>query len=147
MPKGHSKHRILLFPRFGRAGKRLSVILLSYHHQKIGGGGRDRTDDLRLAKPALSQLSYAPADTTVQKHNQIRRMVGLGRFELPTSRLSSARSNQLSYRPLTTDQKHLQVPPKNRQTKCWRDHQNRAKNSALIAPEPGRDTKTATRGY
>ena len=28
-----------------------------------------------------------------------REMVGLGRFELPTSRLSSARSNQLSYRP------------------------------------------------
>lgn len=27
-------------------------------------------------------------------------MVGLGRFELPTSRLSSARSNQLSYRPV-----------------------------------------------
>ena len=26
-------------------------------------------------------------------------MVGLGRFELPTSRLSSARSNQLSYKP------------------------------------------------
>jgi hypothetical protein len=28
-----------------------------------------------------------------------RRLVGLGRFELPTSRLSSARSNQLSYKP------------------------------------------------
>jgi hypothetical protein len=28
-------------------------------------------------------------------------MVGLGRLELPTSRLSSARSNQLSYKPLT----------------------------------------------
>lgn len=27
-------------------------------------------------------------------------LVGLGRLELPTSRLSSARSNQLSYRPL-----------------------------------------------
>ena len=26
-------------------------------------------------------------------------LVGLGRFELPTSRLSSARSNQLSYKP------------------------------------------------
>ena len=26
-------------------------------------------------------------------------MVGLGRLELPTSRLSSARSNQLSYKP------------------------------------------------
>src|SRR5271168_3818786 len=28
------------------------------------------------------------------------RLVGLGRFELPTSRLSSARSNQLSYKPM-----------------------------------------------
>jgi hypothetical protein len=28
---------------------------------KIGGADRDRTDDLRLAKPALSQLSYSPA--------------------------------------------------------------------------------------
>jgi hypothetical protein len=28
-----------------------------------------------------------------------REMVGLGRLELPTSRLSSARSNQLSYKP------------------------------------------------
>jgi hypothetical protein len=27
---------------------------------KTGGGGRDRTDDLKLAKLALSQLSYAP---------------------------------------------------------------------------------------
>ena len=54
-----------------------------------GGGGRDRTDDLMLAKHALSQLSYAPEG----------RMVGLGRLELPTSRLSSARSNQLSYKP------------------------------------------------
>ena len=25
-----------------------------------GGAGRDRTDDLRLAKPPLSQLSYSP---------------------------------------------------------------------------------------
>ncbi len=32
-----------------------------------------------------------------------RRLVGLGRLELPTSRLSSARSNQLSYKPLTTN--------------------------------------------
>src|SRR5471030_3195597 len=30
-----------------------------------------------------------------------RRLVGLGRLELPTSRLSSARSNQLSYKPST----------------------------------------------
>jgi hypothetical protein len=28
--------------------------------QKIGGDGRDRTDDLMLAKQLLSQLSYVP---------------------------------------------------------------------------------------
>ena len=55
-----------------------------------GGADRDRTDDLKLAKLALSQLSYSPAP---------KEMVGLVRFELTTSRLSSARSNQLSYKP------------------------------------------------
>ena len=34
--------------------------------ENIGGADRDRTDDLRLAKPALSQLSYSPT-TTVQR--------------------------------------------------------------------------------
>jgi hypothetical protein len=57
----------------------------------IGGARRDRTDDLMLAKHALSQLSYGPV------------MVGLGGLEPPTSRLSSARSNQLSYKPLSED--------------------------------------------
>src|SRR5437016_9284767 len=43
-----------------------------------------------------------------------RRLVGLGRLELPTSRLSSARSNQLSYKPLTLFQKgsgHARAQP------------------------------------
>jgi hypothetical protein len=30
------------------------------HLRRPGGADRDRTDDLRLAKPALSQLSYSP---------------------------------------------------------------------------------------
>ncbi len=34
-------------------------------------------------------------------------MVGLGRFELPTSRLSSARSNQLSYKPGADDRDQM----------------------------------------
>jgi hypothetical protein len=55
-----------------------------------GGARRDRTDDLLNANQALSQLSYGPS-----------KMVGLGRLELPTSRLSSARSNQLSYKPVS----------------------------------------------
>ena len=56
----------------------------------LGGAGRNRTDDLLLAKQALSQLSYGPLP---------KLMVGPGRFELPTSRLSGVRSNQLSYGP------------------------------------------------
>ena len=56
---------------------------------RSGGADRDRTGDPLLAKQVLSQLSYSP----------VLRMVGLGRFELPTSPLSGVRSNQLSYRP------------------------------------------------
>jgi hypothetical protein len=59
-----------------------------------GGADRIRTDDFRLARAALSQLSYSPSPKT-----WAARMVGLGRLELPTSRLSGVRSNQLSYRP------------------------------------------------
>ena len=33
--------------------------------QKIGGARRDRTDDLMLAKHALSQLSYGPEGSFV----------------------------------------------------------------------------------
>jgi hypothetical protein len=70
-----------------------------------GGARRDRTDDLMLAKHALSQLSYGPVPEDEcfkldEKHMRSIKVVGLGRLELPTSRLSSARSNQLSYKPL-----------------------------------------------
>src|SRR6201988_4092342 len=65
-----------------------------------------------LAKHALSQLSYGPVTRRRMFHvgflepccrlnSALDQMVGLGRLELPTSRLSSARSNQLSYKPLT----------------------------------------------
>ena len=88
-----------------------------------GGARRDRTDDLMLAKHALSQLSYGPVledemhcrarlrralrRSSLRSRRacraeaaEQRRLVGLGRLELPTSRLSSARSNQLSYKPV-----------------------------------------------
>ena len=66
-----------------------------------GGAGRDRTDDLKLAKLALSQLSYGPdrREQFARGMSSVPIMVGLGRLELPTSRLSGVRSNHLSYRP------------------------------------------------
>jgi hypothetical protein len=85
-----------------------------------GGARRDRTDDLLLAKQALSQLSYGPSGRPRSDAGRRIRalcrlssvrcrliMVGLGRFELPTSRLSSARSNQLSYKPGSEDRGRL----------------------------------------
>ena len=52
----------------------------------LGGDDRSRTGDPLLAKQVLSQLSYIP--------NAI--LVGLPGVEPGTSRLSSARSSQLS---------------------------------------------------
>jgi hypothetical protein len=68
-----------------------------------GGADRDRTDDLKLAKLPLSQLSYGPelewlACRAVARASE-RRLVGPERVERSTSRLSGVRSNHLSYEP------------------------------------------------
>ena len=49
----------------------------------------------------LSQLSYSPLLPINSITGNAVKVVGLGRFELPTSPLSGVRSNQLSYRPGT----------------------------------------------
>ena len=46
---------------------------LSYRPVAFGGGDRDRTDDLLLAKQALSQLSYGPAGPPEAKTSEIGR--------------------------------------------------------------------------
>ena len=69
-----------------------------------GGASRDRTDDLKLAKLALSQLSYGPIESGGLPLRPLRELRGaavVGRegVEPSTSRLSGVRSNHLSYRP------------------------------------------------
>ena len=70
---------------------------------RCGGADRVRTGDIRLAKPALSQLSYNPKSnvdfgllTTAIGNSYNRHLVGHTRVELVTSPLSGVRSNQLS---------------------------------------------------
>jgi hypothetical protein len=83
-----------------------------------GGDDRDRTGNLRLAKPALSQLSYVPDSCSCPDGFQILQgppafnhrfavvpasagsQLGPSGFEPLTSSLSGTRSNQLSYEPV-----------------------------------------------
>ena len=73
-----------------------SPYLTPQAHYRTGGGERDRTDDLMLAKHALSQLSYTPGSLL---YSRLPRLVGLDGFEPSTPALSRRCSNQLSYRP------------------------------------------------
>ena len=95
----------------------------------FGGGKENRTPDPLLAKQMLSQLSYTPIQAKpisltkfyilgyynvifecrvqistqtrkLQVRTKIESLVGLGRLELPTLRLSGVRSNHLSYKPV-----------------------------------------------
>jgi hypothetical protein len=94
-----------------------ALLLLRHSHSKTSGADRDRTDDIQLAKLALSQLSYSPSilrkvyverpgcgqsvpSLFPRPSRHFTRTVGLGGLEPPTSRLSGARSSQLSYRPM-----------------------------------------------
>ncbi len=94
------------------------------------GADRDRTGNLLRARQALSQTELQPRRQLSQSINPVRpivrrnlvkdpsspitlrspivperRLVGLGRLELPTSRLSGVRSNHLSYKPISRTKK------------------------------------------
>ena len=69
---------------------------------RVGGAERDRTDDLLLAKQALSQLSYSPFRFAALPGSRYFEVVGLDGFEPSTPALSRRCSNQLSYRPRST---------------------------------------------
>src|SRR6266478_4784495 len=70
-----------------------------------------------------------------------RRLVGLGRLELPTSRLSSARSNQLSYKPQTTNV-HQRIGARSRATDLRRMRRTSESPWRVFVGEE-RETKTA----
>mgnify|MGYP006924700340 CR=1 FL=1 len=91
------------------------TLTASLNTNRFGGAERDRTADPLLAKQVLSQLSYSPIQLDRPGHHvqgsatlpasvfprrAPSKMVGPGRLELPTPRLSSVCSNQLSYGPI-----------------------------------------------
>ena len=71
---------------------KVQVELELSHLYFNGGDEQNRTVDPLLARQVLSQLSYAPIFS-------LKKVVGTGGLEPPTSRLSGVRSNHLSYAP------------------------------------------------
>ena len=80
--------------------KSRSVLLLSICFLSSSGDEGTRTPDFRLAKAALSQLSYIPRGALALARCLVHYFVGLSGLEPLASALSAQRSNHLSYRPL-----------------------------------------------
>ena len=78
---------------------------LSYGPAARNASQSENTAKAGLREPKLARRIRPPSPfgfgAAASGSLRERRLVGLGRLELPTSRLSSARSNQLSYKPLT----------------------------------------------
>ena len=75
-----------------------------------------------------------------------RSVVGLGRLELPTSRLSSARSNQLSYKPLTLNPSSVSQGKDRGPARCNRPSARciaQAQSPWRVFVREERETKTA----
>jgi hypothetical protein len=89
----------------------------------------------KLAESAQASL-FKLRRATFARYRE-RRLVGLGRFELPTSRLSSARSNQLSYKPVIPCEDHPLGPAASSPTASagddagTRTRQNTARGSSM----------------
>jgi hypothetical protein len=112
----------------GAPNRTRCAIDASHRREPPGGARRDRTDDLLLAKQALSQLSYGPRRWRPDE------MVGLDRLERSTSPLSGVRSNHLSYRP----QAHARNPrPRRRERRldALRPAKSRKPRSVLVREE------------
>ena len=90
------------------------IYSLKFSKNISSGAKRDRTVNLRLARAALSQLSYSPNRKTIglqvtilkRTYSTQPKKVGLSGIEPLTSRLSGVRSNHLSYRPVISHNSH-----------------------------------------
>jgi hypothetical protein len=139
-----------------------------------GGAERDRTADPLLAKQVLSQLSYSPnlwrlsqatnrinvfTSLTTRHHTCGTRsgksrdsvntnMVGPGRLELPTPRLSSVCSNQLSYGPDEASHTIHNEAPKPPQTMSRPPNRARGPRRSSGAPSGAkRQSRDSVRTY
>ena len=114
----------------GRTASNAGPRVKSKAAGRPGGARRSRTDDILLAKQALYQLSYGPvpengakprravgdAVLRLRTPSEPEVLVGPGRLELPTLRLSGVRSNHLSYGPMAARQPGIKAQARDRVT-------------------------------
>ena len=82
-------------------GRDLNPRPLGYEPNELPDCSTPRQSRLELPRPERAPEIRQPDEIFQIRNSQIgNALVGLGRVELPTSRLSGVRSNQLSYRPL-----------------------------------------------
>ena len=90
----------------GRFSRRLNQALhrasISIWWSQTGSNRRPHACKARALPAELWPRTRRRMLLPAKRRMRSIKVVGLGRLELPTSRLSSARSNQLSYKPLTT---------------------------------------------
>ncbi len=85
------------------------------HHARGGGGDRNRTDDLLLAKQALSQLSYTPtALSEAQSPSRRQRLREQPREPQPAHRSPFLNRATLAVHPSTSAQGHRCRRPRSR---------------------------------
>ena len=97
-------------------------------------------------RPEACKATALPTELWPRSEKQSLKLVGLGGFEPPTSRLSSARSNQLSYRPEAQNlEETLSARPKTSKALAQNAPVTADPMSADQAhrPEKERETKTA----
>src|SRR5207249_347269 len=84
-------------------GRDLNPRPLGYEPNELPDCSTPRQSQLELPRPKRAPEIRQPDEIFQIKNRKSQvgnALVGLGRVELPTSRLSGVRSNQLSYRPL-----------------------------------------------
>ena len=86
----------------GVLSKRFAFAHLACRAEAAGSGEGWWSQTGSNRRPPACKAGALPTELwprSRRKSETPERVVGLGRLELPTSRLSSARSNQLSYKP------------------------------------------------
>jgi hypothetical protein len=115
-----------------RAAYRTQMVRRAVAHLKVGGARRDRTDDLLLAKQALSQLSYGPGSKS-KRPTADKWWAWVDSNYRPHAYQACALTG-LSYRPIMQSKR----PPYENVSSCLKKEKRRRRKSRSSLKDPVR---------